>query len=177
MWAKQPTLPKTPLARKAIATSGWSTENALRGVIARFCMTKKRRAADDLLVLEDQEQDRPEDPCQKAEVLDPIRTRCVIARLRRGLRLAMVKDSTQPKRNQNIPIRVPTARKPKRPLASIMRKTALASLETSVATLTRRTERPFLHDLMKIQKKRALVKNPMLKAPAAWPFQSAATIG
>ena len=175
MWAKQPTSPKTPLARRAIAIGGWSLENAPLDVIARTCATKKRRVADDLLAFEDHKLDRPGDPRRKAEAPGPIRTRCAVARPHRGPRPAMIKDQTTLNRNPSIPVRVPIARSPKKPLASIMRKVASASSETSVATPTKRTERPFLRDLMKHRMKTALMKNPMQKVPVAWLCRSAVT--
>ena len=160
-------MPRTLIARRVIATSGWSTANALRGVIARSCMIRKRRVVDDLLALEDREQDRPEDLCQEAEVLDPIGARCVVARTRHDLRPAMAEDPTKQMQYQNNPSRVPTLQSPERPFASTSRKMALASLETSVATLTKKTKRLFPSEVTQNRRKRALVKNPMPKAPAA----------
>ena len=174
-WARQLTVPKMPLARKAIATGGWSLENAPLDVIARTCTTKKRRVADDLLALEDQKLDRPGDPRREAEAPGPIRIRCAVARPPRGPRPARIKDQTTLNRNPSILVRVLIAQSQKKLLASIMRKVASASSETSVATPTKRTAGHSLHDLMKNRMKTALTKNPMQKVPVAWLCQSAAT--
>ena len=63
---------------------------------------------DDLLALEVQEQDRPEDPCQETDVLDPIEVRRVVALARRDLRPATAEDPTEQMQRLNNPSRMPT---------------------------------------------------------------------
>ena len=140
-WARQPTLRRRFCAKRASAINGRSTANARQGVIARFYMTRKRRAVDDRTAPGAQERGRPGDLHQEAEALDPTGVQCEAARIRQDPCPEITEDPIKHTLYKNNPSPARTLQSPEMLFVTSLQKTAHAGLETSVAMSTRKTRR------------------------------------